>query len=126
MTAYKFVSIFISSLYTFTIPLTFYCQSSGSCSCDLCERCWVHLSRHHVQLSQRSSKYRICGHNNKYMSNILLSLSPSLSVSVSYFQGKTLATLKVFLCTYICLNLTRYCVKFIIKKFQGKRLFIPC
>lgn len=101
--AYKSVSIFISRYFYDTIDLllpVFLCSASiRFCSCDLCGRhSFIAPScPAHRRPRQWPSQHRICGHNNKYMSNIL----PLVSLQ----QVEAKATPTVFVCTYICLHL---------------------
>lgn len=95
-------------LVTFTIPLTFLPVSSLR-SVLLMRFMWTALIYRAIMCQTTvQSQHRICGHNNKYMSNILL------------LEAK--ATPAAFVCTYICLHLARYSLHFVIEKFQGKRL----
>lgn len=88
---------------TFTIPLTFLPVSSLR-SVLLMRFMWTALIYRAIMCQTTvQSQHRICGHNNKYMSNIL-------------------ATPAAFVCTYICLHLAWYSLHFVIEKFQGKCL----
>lgn len=93
---------------TFTIPLTFLPVSSLR-SVLLMRFMWTALIYRAIMCQTTvQCQHRICGHNNKYMSNILL------------LEAK--ATPAAFVCTYICLHLARYSLHFVIEKFQEKCL----
>lgn len=96
---------------TFTIPLTFLPVSSLR-SVLLMRFMWTALIYRAIMSSSQAQttvqrQHRICGHNNKYMSNILL-------------EAK--ATPAAFVCAYTCLHLARYSLHFVIEKFQEKCL----